>query len=141
MVSINLQEDVNKGFESHLPDQIYKKDDMISNFKTDKLIPCVCGFKPDHYSVAYGKTPYDVFCPVCKKQTTFAKCLITGWHGNLIDYWNNHIAMMTLDEMEKEVQEFRKERKKVLAFDGKFEGCEEYVYYWIKDKGETLYVR
>lgn len=113
---------------------------MVIKFKTDELIPCVCGFKPDHYSVAYGNTPYDIFCPECKKQTCLAKCLITGWHGHLIDYWNNHIAVMTLEEIDDEVREFREERKKALAFDGEFEGCEKYVYYWEKDNGEILYV-
>jgi len=114
---------------------------MISNFKTDELIPCVCGFKPDHYSIAYGSTPYDVFCPECKKQTNFAKCLITGWYGHLVDYWNNHIAGITLVEMEKEVQEFKEERKKALAYDGEYEGCKSYDYYWVKDEGETLIVK
>ena len=71
-------------------------------FKTDELKPCRCGFKPDHYTVGYGQTPYDVFCPNCKKQTSFAKCKITGWNGNLFDYWNKHIAQMTLEEVEHE---------------------------------------
>ena len=101
----------------------------MSKFKTDELIPCICGFKPDHYNIAYGRTPYDIFCPNCKKQTTLAKCYITGWHGHLIDYWNKHIAKLTLKELENEFQEFRKERKKALAYDGEYEGCNSYEYY------------
>jgi len=53
----------------------------------------------------------------------------------------NHIAGITLVEMEKEVQEFKEERKKALAYDGEYEGCKSYDYYWVKDEGETLIVK
>ena len=29
------------------------------------------------------------------------KCKVTGWHGNAIDYWNEHIANLTIEELEK----------------------------------------
>lgn len=113
---------------------------MESKFKTNELKPCICGFKPDHYSVSYGKTPYDVFCPVCLKQLARAKCLVTGWHGHAVDYWNKHIAELTLEEMEEEVRIFNEERKKALAYDGEYEGCKNYSYYWVKEEGEKLFV-
>jgi len=109
---------------------------MQVQFKTNKLNPCQCGFKPDHYTVGYGRTPYDVFCPNCHKQTTLSKCKITGCNENLFDYWNQHISKMTLIEMEKEVDDFRKEQK---ANCGGYDGYKIYEYYWEKDKGEVLY--
>jgi|ERR1035437_1617287 hypothetical protein len=104
-------------------------------FKTDELKPCRCGFKPDHYTIGYGQTPYDVFCPNCKKQTTLAKCKVTGWNGNLFDYWNNHIAQMTLEEIDHEVEELRKEQKANCGYDG----YKVYEYYWEKGKGEIFF--
>ena len=84
------------------------------DWETDELIPCQCGYKPDHYSIYYSRTPYDVFCPVCKKQLNFAKCKVTGHHGNAIDYWNRHLAGLTLEQMEKEVEKFREEVEAVI---------------------------
>lgn len=106
-----------------------------STFKTDELIPCQCGFKPDSYKVYYGRTPYDVICPVCHKQTTMAKCKVTGCNGNVIDYWNSHIAKMTLAEMEAEAKEFYEEQKRKTSG---FDGYDTYLYYWVKDQGEIL---
>jgi len=83
---------------------------MFVKFPTDELSPCICGFKPDHYEVGYGQTPYDIHCPECKKQTTMAKCKVTGWEGNVIDYWNKHISKLTLEQMKQECWEVRQER-------------------------------
>ena len=107
----------------------------MSDFKTDELLPCRCGFKPDHYSVYYGRTPYDVFCPDCKKQLARAKCLVTGWAGHAIDYWNTHLCFITLEEMNSEVKNFMKEKEKLE------EKPNAYDYYWEKGKGEVLYAR
>ena len=106
----------------------------MSEFKTSNLLECNCGFKPDRYSIYYGSTPYDVSCPFCKKQTTMAKCKVTGWAGNVISYWNEHIRHLTLEEMETEVEEFRKEQKENIGYD--LYGY--YNYYWYADKGEVL---
>lgn len=114
---------------------------MQSKFKTDELQPCVCGFKPDHYTVGYGTTPYDVFCPDCRKQLAHAKCLITGCHIHMVDYWNQHIAGLTKEEIDAEVQEFNNERKTALGYDGEYEGCKSYNYYWVKGEGENLEIR
>ena len=110
----------------------------MNEFKTDKLNECICGFKPDCYFVGYSSTPYDVFCPNCKKQTQFAKCQVTGSVNNLIDYWNKHISKLTLQEMEKEVSDLREERKKADPFN---QECEVYEYYWVKGEGEVLHTK
>ena len=89
---------------------------MDSKFQTDELNACVCGFKPTHYSVAYGRTPYDVFCPNCKKQTTMAKCKITGHSSHVIDYWNKHISKLTKEELQHEVKTFLKEMTFLSSF-------------------------
>ncbi len=109
----------------------------MTKFKSEQIEPCRCGFKPDYYRVMYGNTPYDIACPNCKKQTTFAKCLVTGYWGNVIDYWNKHISKLTKVEMEKEVKEFRIEKKKNTGYDM----YEYYDYYWEEGKGEVLYAR
>jgi len=110
---------------------------MESRFKTEEINTCRCGFKPNYFSVFYGKTPYDIYCPHCKKQTARAKCKVTGWHGNVIDYWNKHIANLTKEELEKEVSELMQERKEKDPY-GEFNT---YEYYWEKDKGEVFYGR
>ena len=110
---------------------------MDSKFKTDEINPCKCGFKPDHYIVMYGRTPYDIWCPTCKKQTCMAKCKVTGSSENAIDYWNSHIAQMTKEEVRQEVVDFQKERENQNLI----ERPKEYQYYWEKDKGEVLYER
>lgn len=109
------------------------------DWPTNELIPCQCGFKPDHYSIYYSSTPYDVYCPTCKKQLNFARCKVTGWHGHAIDYWNSHLAALTFEEMEEESRKFREERKKMEDREGA--RAREYAYYWEKDKGEVLYQR
>lgn len=107
----------------------------MSQFKTDEIKPCRCGFKPDHYSIYYGRTPYDIFCPNCQKQTTLAKCKVTGHHENVIDYWNNHIRYLTKGEIDKEVLDLKRERQEK---DPDYE-YSTYDYYWEKGKGEVLY--
>jgi len=109
----------------------------MSKFESKDINPCRCGFQPTHYSVYYGRTPYDIGCPVCKKQTTMAKCKVTGWHGHVIDYWNEHISKLTQEELEEEVKLFNIERQENTGYDG----YKYYDYYWEKDKGETLYAR
>jgi ribosomal protein L34E len=104
---------------------------------TDELVPCQCGFKPNHWSIYYSKTPYDIVCKNCKKQQAFAKCAITGHHENAIDYWNKHIASLTLKQMKKEIKDFNKEKKKIE--DKNYQTAREYQYYWYKNKGEILY--
>lgn len=108
---------------------------MVSIFKTEEINPCICGFKPDHFSVYYGRTPYDIFCPTCKKQTTMAKCKVTNSHENVIDYWNEHISKLTKEDMEKETLEFRKEEKENTGYDG----YKSYSYFWEKGNGPVLY--
>lgn len=53
---------------------------------TDKLLPCHCGHKPDHYSIGYGRTPYYVNCVPCGKLMSG----IGGWDTHVIDWWNYH---------------------------------------------------
>lgn len=76
-----------------------KPTDMIVDKKTDKLKKCICGFKPDHYSVAYGRTPYSVFCPNCNKQTKGKG----GVSQNIVDYWNETARHI---ESDKDKHEF-----------------------------------
>jgi hypothetical protein len=114
---------------------------MESKFNTDELKPCICGFKPNHYSVWYGPTPYDIVCPNCRKQSARTKCLVTGWVGHLIDYWNKHVAGMTKEELDKEVQDFENEKANALKYGGEYEGFKTYEYYWQEGKGEVLYAR
>jgi hypothetical protein len=106
---------------------------------TDELVPCQCGFKPDHYSVYYSRTPYDIWCPNCRKQLNFARCKVTGNHENAIDYWNSHLAVLTLSEIEQEVEEFMTELENAIREEGM--RPKSYNYYWEKDKGEILYQR
>lgn len=111
----------------------------MSEFKTDDLKPCRCGFKPNHYSVYYGNTPYDIWCPNCKKQITSTKCEVTGWYENAIDYWNSHLADMTIEEIKTEYQDFLEEKRKVE--EKSYQRAREYQYYWEKGKGAVLYQR
>lgn len=104
------------------------------DFKTDELIPCQCGFKPDHYSIGYGRTPYDIYCPNCKKQSQFAKCQVTGSHYNLIDYWNKHVAGLTLEQMQQEVRDLNEEKKR----EDPYKEYKVYTYYWYEGKGAVL---
>ncbi len=109
---------------------------MIVNFKTDKFKACVCGHKPDGYSMGYGSTPYIMACK-CGKQLCQTKYLVTGGEDNLIDYWNNHLAGMTNKEAEKEYKAYLKERLKERGHFG--EGYNTYEYYWYMGTGEFLH--
>ena len=80
---------------------------MEVKFDTDQLLPCMCGFKPDHYSVFYGPTPYEISCPSCKKHLGQAKCKVTGSPDNAIDYWNSHIRHITADQLNAEYWSYR----------------------------------
>lgn len=110
---------------------------MVVDFKSEEIKPCRCGFKPDHYSVAYGRTPYDINCPNCKKQTAMAKCMVTGWYANVIDYWNQHIRHITKEQITKEVDDLKHERKE----NDPYNEYNFYGYYWLKDEGEILNIK
>lgn len=101
--------------------------------------PCRCGYKPDHLNIYYGSTPYSIWCPHCKKGSSNARCLVTGHHSHAIDYWNSHIANLTLKQINAEVRAFNKKRSKAEAREGM--RARQYNYYWEKGKGEVLYQR
>ncbi len=107
---------------------------MIVEVKTDELNKCQCGFKPDHYTIGYSRTPYNVYCPVCKKGTNMAKCYVTDHQENLIDYWNSHIAPMKMDEFGKEVKDYIKEREQQMRSNE----YTVYNYFWVKGEGQVL---
>ena len=111
---------------------------MIVDIKTDELLPCLCGFKPDHYSIAYGSTPYDVFCPNCKKQFTFSKYAVTGNKENAIHYWNNYIRLKTIEEIEFDYEHAKGERK--AEEDENYCRAKVWQWYWSVN-GEELIVR
>ena len=67
------------------------------DIETDELNTCECGFKPTHYTIAYGKTPYDVYCEGCKKQTNRYRS-IGGHHSNVINFWNEIAPLRELKE-------------------------------------------
>lgn len=110
---------------------------MQVDFVTDRILPCQCGFKPDHYIVGYGMTPYDIHCVPCGKQLALAKCLVTGSPDNAIDYWNKHVAHLTNEEQHEEVANFKAEQKLNTGYDG----YSEYQYYWIEGPGEIIHKR
>lgn len=66
-------------------------------FKTDLLLPCLCGYKPDHYLVAYGPKPYIVWCPTCQKRNWKQ---LGDYYMNIIDEWNNNVRLRTKEELE-----------------------------------------
>lgn len=74
--------------------------------KTDQLNPCLCGFNPDHYTIAYGRTPYIVWCPNCQKRNLQG---VGGNGQNIIDHWNN-------DGAGKTVEELKSEERRVIQF-------------------------
>lgn len=106
----------------------------MSTFKTDKLKPCQCGYKPDSYNVWYGRTPYNIVCENCKKQLASAKCQVTGSSLHLFDYWNNHIADLTVEQMKEENRLLRLE----IEAQSTIERPREYIYYWY-DGAEHLH--
>lgn len=112
---------------------------MPGEFKTNKIKPCQCGFKPDHYSLGYSSTPYDIWCPNCKKQLNNARCRCTGMPDHAIDYWNKHLRHLTKRQMEGEITKLINERIKVQ--DKYCERFKFYDYYWEKGNGEVLYER
>lgn len=65
--------------------------------KTDELNPCVCGFKPQWYSVYYGRTPYDIFCPVCAKQT-INYLAFSGNNSTVIQFWNEVVSKTSVPQ-------------------------------------------
>lgn len=89
---------------------------MDVEIKTDLLLPCLCGYKPDHYKIAYGRKPYFIWCPVCQKQ---------NWKSlgdlpiNIINKWNNNVRIKTVEELkiqseadyQKKLAEYRQDIK------------------------------
>ena len=66
-----------------------------------------------------------------------AKCKVTGSSLNVIDYWNNHIAKMTKEQINKEVEDLIAEQKEKDPY----HEYKTYQYYWEKSKGEVFYGR
>lgn len=110
---------------------------MQVKIKSDEISPCLCGFKPEHVTLGYGRTPYDIFCPQCKKQASIAKCQCTGAMENIIDYWNVKISKMSNEDIKEEIKEFNSIRKLKDPYDE----YNEYQYFWYKDLGEKLSIR
>ena len=78
---------------------------MIVKIKTDELLPCLCGGKPTYYEIAYGRTPYIVFCPDCKKRNWRG---IGGSTMNIINEWNKNVRLKTKEDLSKESIRFDK---------------------------------
>lgn len=116
---------------------IIKINIMQVRVDTDEFKMCGCGSTPDHYEIGYGRTPYSLMCPGCKKQLIHAKCKITGCGANLIDYWNEHLRLLTPLDMDNENQELCEEREK----EDPYNEAIEYQYYWVEGKGERLITR
>ncbi|MEK7556831.1 MAG: hypothetical protein AAB538_02535, partial [Patescibacteria group bacterium] len=53
--------------------------------KTNEIEPCECGYKPQHYSIGYGSTPYYISCLGCGKSLHNG----TNDPGIIISQWNN----------------------------------------------------
>jgi len=103
----------------------------IMDYTTDELKPCSCGNKITKYSLAYGSTPYSIFCPVCKKSTNLTAFLVTGCVDNFISYWNDHCADMTNEELRSELKEFMKIKKEKSGYPNY---CRRYEWYWDSEK-------
>lgn len=105
----------------------------ILDCETSELKDCVCGHKINSYSLAYGSTPYSIHCHGCGKDMHDGAYLVTEAVANLIDYWNNHLADMTVDKVKKECDKFRKLHKRKME-----EGYSVYRWYWYKGKGRYV---
>lgn len=105
----------------------------IVDFKSDKFKICVCGGTIAEYGLAYGPTPYLLHCDRCGKDINSTAYLITGDPENLYDYWNNHMADKTKEELDTEYSKFLKLEKKK-----KSEGYRIYKWYWYKGKGRHI---
>ncbi len=107
---------------------------MIVDIKTDKLKDCNCGGKMDHYSVAYGSTPYILYCYKCEKSHTMSPYEVTGNEENLIDFWNNHLADMTIEQIKAEMMRYLAVQKRKVDFG-------EYRYwrwFWYKGRKRVI---
>ena len=109
---------------------------MQVDFQTDKLNSCNCGYKPDHYTVGYGSTPYSITCK-CGKNLYHAKCKITGGINNLIDYWNKIISVTSINKLRLERDSFLEQKEEMIREEG--HTPREYQYYWYENKGEVLH--
>jgi hypothetical protein len=77
--------------------QVYKK--------VEGLDKCQCGYQPDTVCIGYGRTPYDVWCPECSKQTNTYK-QIGGAVDNAIKFWNEIAPLIELRENGNLVYEY-----------------------------------
>ncbi len=108
----------------------------VSRFPQE-LAPCICGGQPLEVEVHYGRTPYNIACPNCKKQQASAKCETTGGMHNPIDYWNKIVSKLTKEEMIQEKTDSMEERRK-WARDNYCSIWDAGTYYWYEGKGEQL---
>lgn len=58
---------------------------MQKDFKCEDIEPCECSYKPDHYTVGYGRTPYYISCLNCGKSLHGG----SGYIKDFIKIWNN----------------------------------------------------
>lgn len=63
---------------------------MIIDEPTDEILPCECGFKPTSYAIAYGPTPYSIFCKGCRKSLHGG----TGSSSHFFGYWNKYVRQV-----------------------------------------------
>ncbi len=80
---------------------------MQVEVKCDKLIPCVCGGKPDHFWIGYGRMPYYGFCPKCGKGTE-RYIEVGGPKENFITCWNA-IAPLWHNQIIEALENIKKE--------------------------------
>ena len=109
---------------------------MIIDTKTDKLLPCLCGYKPDSYSTGYGSEPWCIWGPNCKKQTNFTHHYISNHVNNLFDYWNNYVRLKSKRQLAALGREFDK-RKKAQELEAE-QAYHHYELHWINGEGEQL---
>ena len=86
---------------------------MIVDEETESINPCVCGYKPDHYSIAYGRAPYSIYCKGCKKQfmngSNVSKVFIEQWNsvirllevGKIYNLETNHLTRYWDEEWQR----------------------------------------
>jgi hypothetical protein len=81
---------------------------MIQDFKSNDIMPCQCGYRPEFYTVAYGTTPYSIHCKNCKKS-------LHGGYGSVdsfITVWNYIYAMIPARYRMFDISEIRIAEKK-----------------------------
>lgn len=57
---------------------------MQLDIPNDKIKPCECGYKPDHFTIGYGRKPYSIACLGCGKSlhegTNDENIIIKAWN-------------------------------------------------------------